>query len=122
MLIKSLKDSFPGIFDKENILYTKIFFIMSFVTILPLFFEQTRQLAGLVFLAFLIYLLTKVKRTNKVKLSNNERVWIVVAILFATVSLLSYVLRPPYTDDGSWRNAVPIFIFLFIGWYWFICN
>jgi O-antigen ligase len=94
-----------------------LFFIMTFSAVVPLYFESVRVLAGLVFLGILVTLSFKSYQTKSYQISKMEKAWIYVAVIYAGFFILNYFLHTPYSKDGEWRNAAPIFILLFSYWY-----
>lgn len=94
-----------------------LFMVMTFSAIAPLYFENVRQIFGLVFLAILLFLSIVSYRNSLCKLTLFEKRWLYVAISYALILILSYFLRFPYTQDGEWRNAAPIFVLLISAWY-----
>lgn len=94
-----------------------LFLTMTFSAVLPLYFENIRQLSGLVFLSILLFLSVVSFKNSLFKASLQEKTWLYIAIFYAIVLILSYLLRMPYTDDGEWRNAAPVFVFLISAWY-----
>ncbi len=91
--------------------------VMTFSAIAPLYFENIRQISGLLFLAILLILSIVSYRTTLYKLTCIEKRWLYVAIAYSFILILSYFLRFPYTSDGEWRNAAPVFVLLISGWY-----
>lgn len=96
---------------------TRIFAIMTFCAVLPLYFEDTRQLCGLVFIGLMGYLFFSKRKPVSYKISEAEMKWMAVSVIYATIFIMSFVMREPYTDDGSWRIAAPSFILLLTAWY-----
>lgn len=96
---------------------TTIFAIMTFCAVLPLYFEDTRQLCGLIFIGLMGYLFFSKRKPASYKISEAEMKWMAVSVIYAAIFIMSFVMREPYTDDGSWRIAAPAFILLFTVWY-----
>ncbi|MBN2689535.1 MAG: O-antigen ligase family protein [Gammaproteobacteria bacterium] len=94
-----------------------LFFIMTFSAVVPLYFESVRVLAGLVFLGILVTLSFKSYQTKSYQISKMEKAWIYVAVIYAGFFIFNYFLHTPYSKDGEWRNAAPIFILWFSYWY-----
>ncbi len=94
-----------------------LFFIMTFSAIVPLYFESVRMLAGLVFLGLLVTLSFKSYQTTIYPINKMEKTWIYIAVIYAGFFILNYFIHTPYSKDGEWRNAAPIFILLFSYWY-----
>jgi len=99
---------------------TTIFSVMTFCAVLPLYFEDTRQLCGLIFIGLMGYLFFTKRKPISYKIRDAEMKWIAVSVIYATVFIMSFLMREPYTDDGSWRIAAPVFILLMTAWYYLV--
>lgn len=95
-----------------------LFFIMTFLAILPLYFENLRGFSGTLFFVLLITMSFYLNKTKENRPNKSEKVWIFIAIIYAGFFILNYFLQPPYSEDGEWRNEAPIFILLFAYWYY----
>lgn len=96
----------------------RLFIVMTAAAIVPLYFENAAQIGGVLFL-FPLILLTIVAWSKKnVSLNAFEKGWVWVSTIYAIVFVLSFLLRPPYTDDGIWRLSAPGFILLLMAWFW----
>ncbi|QCU90702.1 O-antigen ligase family protein [Thiomicrorhabdus sediminis] len=95
----------------------RLFSVMSLCAVVPLYFEDTRQVLGLIFIAIMSYLFFRKDKPKTYSFHRYEKWWLWSAVIYAVVFILSFLLRPPYTDDGSWRIAAPIFILLLSVWY-----
>ncbi|HHS99281.1 MAG TPA: hypothetical protein ENK73_00335, partial [Thiomicrospira sp.] len=94
-----------------------LFMAMTFSAIVPLYFESVRQVFGLIFISILFYLSVVAYRTPLHKVNSFEKRWLFIAVVYAVILIVSYFIRPPYTIDGEWRNAAPIFVLLISAWY-----
>ena len=94
-----------------------LFMVMTFSAILSLYFENVRQIFGFLFLSILLFLSIVAYRTPLCKIAPFEKRWLYVAMAYALILILSYFLSPPYTSDGEWRNAAPVFVLLISAWY-----
>jgi O-antigen ligase len=94
-----------------------LFMAMTFSAIVPLYFESVRQVFGLIFISILFYLSVVAYRTPLHKVNSFEKRWLFIAVVYAVILIVSYFIRPPYTSDGEWRNAAPIFVLLISAWY-----
>jgi O-antigen ligase len=99
---------------------TTIFSVMTFCAVLPLYFEDTRQLCGLIFIGLMGYLFFTKRKPTSYKIRDAEMKWIAVSVIYATIFIMSFLMREPYTDDGSWRIAAPVFILLLTAWYYLV--
>lgn len=95
-----------------------LFLLMTTSAIFPLYFENLAQVGGLVFLATLLVLVPSSSLQGKAHLGKPEKYWVWVSIIYALVLLLSFLLRPPYVEDGVWRMSAPGFILLLLAWFW----
>jgi len=94
-----------------------LFMIMTFSAILPLYFENVKQISGIVFVSILLFLSIVAYRTPLFKVNRVEKLWLYVAMSYALILILSYLLRTPYTADGEWRNSAPLFVLLVSAWF-----
>ena len=94
-----------------------LFFVMTFAAILPLYFENIRQISGFIFLLILLFLSVINFKMSLFKINHEEKIWLYIAVSYALVLILNYVFRVPHTEDGEWRNATPLFILLVSAWY-----
>lgn len=97
-----------------------LFAIMTFCAVLPLYFEDTRQVCGLVFIGLMGYLFTSKRKPLDYQINEVEWKWMAVSVIYASVFIMSYLMRESYTDDGSWRIAAPGFILLLTAWYFLL--
>jgi len=97
---------------------SSLFAIMAFCAVLPLYFEDTRQLCGLLFISLMGYLFVSKRKPLNYQISEVEWKWMAVSVIYASVFIISYLVRELHTDDGSWRIAAPGFILLLTAWYY----
>ncbi|MDG4813385.1 O-antigen ligase family protein [Hydrogenovibrio sp. 3SP14C1] len=97
----------------------RLFFLMTAAAIAPLYFEGLAQVSGVIFVLILLLLISLAKdRSFQKNLSVLEKGWIWSGGVYAMVFILSFLLRPPYVDDGIWRLSSSGFILLLLIWFW----
>lgn len=96
----------------------RLFALMTAAAIMPLYFETTSQAGGFIFLLTLIVLSIVAKSKTSVSFTKVGKGWVWVSVIYALIFILSFLLRPPYTDDGIWRLSSPGFILLLLAWFW----
>ena len=104
--------------NMSEIWQKRLFVVMTAAAIAPLYFENTAQIGGVLFLFPFILLLIVASSKKSRRLAKVEKNWILVSLAYAVVFILSFLLRPPYTDDGIWRLSSPGFILLLLVWFW----
>ena len=93
-----------------------VFYISTIMAIGPLLIEREWLIKGgmIIFLSGVVYLLSK---PATVTFNTWEKNWIKIVLLYVTVAVLSFLLRPPYTDDGIWRLSAPGLMLLVLLWF-----
>lgn len=96
----------------------RLFFFMTASAIAPLYFEDLATVSGIFFVFILLFLMGFSKEHSNQKMTTLEKGWLWVSAIYALVFVFSFLLRPPYTDDGIWRLSAPGFILLLLAWFW----
>ncbi len=107
-----------GIKNMNEVWQKRLFVLMTAAAIVPLYFENTAGIAGAVFLILLILLSIVSISYRDISSSKAEKGWVWASAIYALVFVISFLLRPPYTDDGIWRLSSPGFILLLLAWFW----
>ncbi len=90
---------------------------MTFLVIGALIFESLARIAFITFLVLMVVLWGNKGGSSSLKLNRHEKGWLIVSVLYAFVFVFSFLLRPPYVEDGIWRLSAPGFIILLSLWF-----
>ncbi|MDG6774906.1 O-antigen ligase family protein, partial [Thiomicrorhabdus sp. ZW0627] len=113
---ETMREDWKVWFCREN--WASITFVlMTFFAVIPLYFENMASLGGPVFLISALVLLFNYKKNAGGQFSKWDKKWLLVAVFYAVVFIASFLLTPPYMNDGIWRNESSVFILLISLWY-----
>ncbi len=58
-----------------------------------------------------------VRPAYSVKYHQYEKAWLVIVLVYVSIFLASFLLRPPYLQDGIWRLSAPGLMLLVLLWF-----
>ncbi|RME56486.1 O-antigen ligase family protein [Candidatus Parcubacteria bacterium] len=101
---------------KEKIRPELVLYVATFAAIGPLLIEKDWLVkSGMaIFLLGTGYLFFRQPRET---LGDWEKNWIKIVLLYVAVFFISFLLRPPYTEDGIWRLSAPGLMLLVLVWF-----